>query len=63
MKNGQGTLIFRHGEPNDQGTYIYTDGNKYVGEFKDGSMQGQGTLIYADGEKFVGEFEYGNPIK
>ena len=46
-----------------QGTLIYTDGEKFVGEFEYGRPHGQGTLTYADGEKFVGEFKNGKPIK
>ena len=41
---------------------IYTDsnGNKYVGEWKDNSRNGQGTLTYADGREYVGEFKDGD---
>jgi len=44
------------------GTYTYTNGDKYVGEFKDGKKHGQGTYYYlADnqwkGDKYVGEFK------
>ena len=38
------------------GTYNYTDGAKYVGEFKDGKYHGQGTYTFADGTKRVGFF-------
>ena len=31
------------------GTIIYSDGSKYVGEWKDGKWHGQGTLYYAYG--------------
>jgi TonB family protein len=33
-----------------------SNGDKYVGEFKDGQRNGQGTLIFANGGKFVGEW-------
>ncbi|SVD40958.1 uncharacterized protein METZ01_LOCUS393812, partial [marine metagenome] len=36
---------------NDQGTYTFADGDKYVGEYKDGKYHGQGTYTYADGAK------------
>jgi hypothetical protein len=41
------------------GNYTNSDGNKYVGEFKDGEYHGQGTHTWPDGEKFVGEFKDG----
>jgi len=39
---------------NGQGTFIYSNGDKYTGQFKDGKMNGKGTLISPDGEKYVG---------
>ena len=44
---------------NGQGTLTYSDGLKYVGEFKDGVYHGQGTLTHSDGSKYVGEFKKG----
>ena len=44
---------------NGQGTYLFVDGNKYVGEFKDGKQYGQGTFTFAHGDKYVGEFKDG----
>ena len=38
-------------------TKKYTDGRKYVGEFKDGSIEGQGTYIWTNGTKYVGEYK------
>jgi hypothetical protein len=40
-----------------QGTQIYADGSKYMGQFKNGLSEGQGTLIFPNGEKYVGEFK------
>lgn len=45
---------------NGQGTGTWTDGPKYVGEFKDGKFNGQGTLTYANGDRYVGEFKDSN---
>ena len=42
---------------NCTGTYTFTDGDKYVGEWKDGKYNGQGTYTYATGEKYVGEYK------
>ena len=41
---------------NGYGTYTYTDGGKYVGEWKNQKHHGQGTFTWADGRKYVGEF-------
>ena len=35
--------------PNGQGTHIYFNRQKYIGEFKDGKFHGSGTLYAADG--------------
>jgi hypothetical protein len=42
---------------NGQGTYTWSDGNKYVGEYKDDKRHGQGTYTYASGNKYAGEFK------
>ena len=42
---------------NGQGTKTYSDGLKYVGEFKDDERHGQGTYTFASGNKYVGEFK------
>ena len=42
------------------GTATFTDGAKYVGEFKDGKRNGHGTMTLASGQKYVGEFRDGN---
>jgi hypothetical protein len=34
-----------------------SNGNKYVGEWKDGERNGQGTFIWSSGNKFVGEWK------
>jgi hypothetical protein len=44
---------------NCQGTYTFSDGNKYAGEWKDGNFHGQGTYKWTDGQKYVGEFKDG----
>ena len=37
--------------------YTWSDGSKYVGEFKEGLPNGQGTLTSTDGRKYVGKFK------
>jgi hypothetical protein len=44
---------------NGQGTITYSDGGKYVGEWKDGKRNGQGTMTLSDGQKYVGEWKDG----
>ena len=39
--------------------YIYSDGQKYVGEQKNEKEQGQGTYTFTDGEKYEGEWKNG----
>lgn len=41
------------------GEEIFTDGSKYVGEFKDNKWHGQGTYTRGDGAEYVGEFKNG----
>ena len=38
------------------GTYIWPDGDKYVGDWKDGNATGQGSYIETNGNIYVGEF-------
>ena len=42
------------------GAYGYSDGSRYVGEFRDNKRSGQGTLTFANGDKYVGEWSDGN---
>ena len=39
------------------GTYTFTDGDKYIGDWKDGAIHGQGTMIYADGRVYKGKYK------
>ena len=50
---------WKNGFPNGQGTYFFSNGEKYVGEFKYGREHGQGTRTYNDGQKYVGEWGNG----
>ena len=39
------------------GTYTWSNGNKYVGEFKNGMLHGLGTYTWSNGNKYVGQFK------
>jgi len=42
------------------GSWTASNGDKYVGEYKDGKRNGQGTYTFANGDKYVGEFKDDN---
>ena len=42
-----------------QGTNTWSDGNKYVGEWKYGKSHGHGVFSWADGESYSGEWKDG----
>ena len=46
---------------NGKGTFLYGDGSKWIGEFKDGVPEGQGSCMYINGDKYVGHFEHHAP--
>lgn len=35
---------------NGQGTFTFSDGSKYIGEYKDGKRNGQGVFTKSNGE-------------
>lgn len=39
---------------NGEGTYVYADGSKYIGGFKDGAADGEGICYYSTGNKYTG---------
>ena len=51
---------FKIDMPDGEGTHIYPDGSKYVGNFQNGFKHGKGTLTW-DGKngKYVGDFKNG----
>ena len=51
----------KKGKHHGQGTLIYDDGDKYVGEYIN-IRHGQGTYTYADGTKYVGEWKDGERV-
>ena len=42
---------------NCNGTYIWENGDKYVGEWKNDKYHGQGTFTWENGDKYVGEWK------
>lgn len=38
------------------GTFIYENGDRYIGAFKNGEREGKGTFEYANGDRFIGEY-------
>ena len=59
MSNKKEVLFLREEYGNGQGTYIYPNGEKYVGDWKNGKYHGHGTFTYPDGNMYVGEFKDG----
>lgn len=41
---------------NGEGTFTYSNDNKYDGQFKDGKRNGQGTYTWSNGKKYVGQW-------
>ena len=41
---------------NGQGTYVYKNGSKYVGDFKNKKAHGYGELFYSDGRTYTGQW-------
>jgi hypothetical protein len=44
---------------NGTGTYYFSGGGRYEGEWKDGAQTGQGTYYFANGDRYEGEFKVG----
>ena len=41
---------------NGSGTYMFTNGDKYEGQWKEGKMNGRGNYEFANGDRFNGDF-------
>ncbi len=44
-----------------KGTYVFPNGNKYVGDFKWGRPEGYGTMYYRNGTVLEGRWKGGRP--
>ena len=49
--------IRKDNKKHGQGTYSWSNGDKYVGEWEDNKKHGQGTWTLADGTKHEGEWK------
>ena len=57
MANGAYEGHYLNGKFDGQGTFTWSDGDKYVGEWKDGERHGLGTFTWTNGAKYVGEYK------
>ena len=57
MSNKKNVLFLREEYGDGQGTYIYPNGEKYVGGFKDGKYHGQGTSTNYYAGVYLGKYE------
>ena len=57
MSNKKEVLFLREEYGEGRGKYIYPNGEKYVGEWKNGKFCGQGTYTFPDGRMYVGELK------
>jgi uncharacterized protein YgiM (DUF1202 family) len=46
---------------NGHGTFVLSDGRKYVGEFRESVRTGRGLMTYPDGTKYVGDWQNDKP--
>ena len=53
MSNKKEVLFLREEYGEGRGKYIYPNGEKYVGEWKNGKFCGQGTYTFPDGRMYV----------
>ena len=60
MSNNKNVLFLREEYGNGQGTYIYPNGEKYVGNWTNGKYHGHGIYSWSNGNKYVGEWKGGN---
>lgn len=52
--------MWQEGVIQGEGTFIWPNGNKYTGEWKQNQMHGEGMMWISDGTVQSGKFENGN---
>lgn len=56
--NTRGPAICVSGDcANGEGTSIYSDGGKYIGQFKEGKREGKGKMFWEDGSTYDGQWK------
>lgn len=51
--------IWKNDKPEGKGLYLWKDGGKYLGDFRQGQMHGYGKRLYSSGSFYEGEFSNG----
>ena len=59
MSNKKEVLFLREEYGEGRGKYIYPNGEKYVGDWKNGKYHGHGTFTSRDGFVYVGKYKDG----
>jgi len=44
---------------NGKGTFIWANGNKYIGDYKEDKKEGYGVFSYSDGKTYKGAWHNG----
>ena len=60
MSNNKNVLFLREEYGDGQGTYIYPNGEKYEGDWKNGKYPGHGTYSWSNRNKYEGQFKNWN---
>ena len=56
MKKFATSVAIKENKINGVGTYLWNDGRKYIGEWKNNDMSGNGVYSWPDGRKYEGEY-------
>ena len=53
---------YLNGKENGTGTFTWSDGAIYVGNFKDGKKEGKGIYYYKNGDREMGDYLNGKEV-